>query len=280
MFLSIKKADVKSKNLQKGFGLVEAVTTSIFVVVAVVLSLDCWFMITAARVTDAACRDAARAAAQAGDATTANNAALAALQPYMGYGNSMMTAPTVTVTYNDSATPPSVTVVTSMSVTPLIPLSVLGSSVNGMNFTQQYSFPIVRTMNGVTAQNVTNPGASGGTTTGGTTTGGTTTGGTTTGGTTTGGTTTGGTTTGGTTTGTSTNGSGNPGDTTSGSGNPGDTTTTSSSGMPGGSSGSGGPQIQRTEPFAVAKDLVVTNPRQSVFHVACTLQQLHQNMPA
>ena len=45
---------------KKGFGAVEAVVSSLFVVVAVIFSLDCWFMITAARVTDAACKDAAR----------------------------------------------------------------------------------------------------------------------------------------------------------------------------------------------------------------------------
>jgi Flp pilus assembly protein TadG len=134
---------------RKGFGALEAVTSSIFVIVAVILSLDCWFMITAARVTDAACRDAARAAAQAPDSSTANNAALAAVQPYVQYANSMMTAPSVSVTYNDGANPPSVTVVTTMSVTPLVPLTCLGSSLSGVNFSQQYSFPLIKSMAGV-----------------------------------------------------------------------------------------------------------------------------------
>lgn len=152
----------------------EAVTSSMFIIVAVVLSLDCWFMITAAHIVDAACRDAARAAASAGDSIDTNNAstasktaiatsaAMAAVAPYSKYGNNMMTAPTVTVTYNDAGNPPSVTVVATCSVTPLIPLSVLGSTFSGMNFSQQYSFPLIKTMSGVTAQNITSPGSGSG----------------------------------------------------------------------------------------------------------------------
>jgi hypothetical protein len=150
------KKGQRQKKLAHGFGLGEAVATACFVVAAVILSLDCWFMIMAARITDIACRDAARAAAQAGDSITANNAAMAAVQPYASYNNSMMTAPQVTVTYNGGATPPSVTVVTTTAVTPFIPLTWLGNSFNGTIFTQQYTFPLIKSMNGVAAQNITN----------------------------------------------------------------------------------------------------------------------------
>jgi Tfp pilus assembly protein PilV len=146
----------KIKRNKQGFGLIEAVTTAVFVIVAVILSLDSWFMITAARVTDAACRDAARAAAQASDSLTATRAANAAIQPYAQYANSMMTAPEVTVTYNDGATPPSVTVVTRMSVTPLIPLSCMGSTLNGMNFSQQYTFPLIKVMTNANSTTIGN----------------------------------------------------------------------------------------------------------------------------
>jgi len=141
---------------KSGLTSVEALTTSIFVVVAVIFSLDCWFMIHAARITDAACRDAAHAAALTVDtgvpSTDSNNAASAAqaaVQTYANCANSWMTAPQVTVTYNSTGTPPSVTVVTTMFVTPLVPLNFLGSSLNGVNFSQQYSFPLIKSMSGV-----------------------------------------------------------------------------------------------------------------------------------
>jgi Flp pilus assembly protein TadG len=139
-----------------GFTAVEAVVSSLFVIVAVIFSLDCWFMVTAARVTDSACKDAARAAAQtvdtgnvSVDSTNATNAAQAAVQPYAQYANSMMTAPMVSVAYNSTANPPNVTVVTTMSVTPLVPLTVLGNTLGGVNFSQQYSFPLIKSMVGV-----------------------------------------------------------------------------------------------------------------------------------
>lgn len=140
-----------TKKRKQGFGALEAVTSSIFIIVAVILSLDCWFMITAARVTDAACRDAARAASQTTSSTAANDAAMAAVQPYAQYASRMMTAPQVSVNYNGSSTPPTVTVVTTVTVTPFVPLNFLNSTSEGFSFSQTYSFPVINSSVGVSA---------------------------------------------------------------------------------------------------------------------------------
>src|ERR1700722_5271394 len=88
IFLNRQKMVTRNR---AGFGMVEAFTSAIFIVVAVIVSLDCWFMIMAARINDSACRDAARAAAQAGDSQTdASNAAMAAAQAYAAMGQTFM----------------------------------------------------------------------------------------------------------------------------------------------------------------------------------------------
>ena len=75
------------------------------------------------------------------------------MQPYAQYANSMMTAPQVTVSYNPAGTPPSVTVIATMSVTPLIPLTCLGNSMSGVNFLQQDTYPLIKSMAGVQNSN-------------------------------------------------------------------------------------------------------------------------------
>src|ERR1700722_20229155 len=106
-----------------GFGLVEAVTSAIFIIVAVIVSLDCWFMIMAARINDSACRDAARAASQAGSSSTdASNAAMSAAASYNNMGAAfMISPPTVTVTAynntNQAVTSPGGTIAPPLSVT-------------------------------------------------------------------------------------------------------------------------------------------------------------------
>src|SRR5271170_3739775 len=87
-----------------GFGLADAFASSIFVIVAVVVSLDCWFMIMAARINDSACRDASMAASQAGSSQSdASNAAIAAAASYANMGSAFMVSPpTVTIlAYNN-----------------------------------------------------------------------------------------------------------------------------------------------------------------------------------
>ncbi len=150
----------RTNKRQNGYSSVEAVVSSIFIIVATIFSIDCWFMITAARITDAACRDAAHAAAltldtgnSSSDTANAQIAAQVAVQTYAPYANNWITAPQITqVNFNSAATPPNVVVVTTTSVTPLIPCSWFAST-KGILFTQQYSFPIIKSMAGVGTAN-------------------------------------------------------------------------------------------------------------------------------
>ncbi len=148
-----------------GFGLAEAFASAIFIVVAVIVSLDCWFMIMAARINDAACRDAARAAAQAGDSQTdATNAATAAAQAYAKMGSAFMVdPPTITIiAYNNTnqangTTPPlSVTVQANCTVKALLPISWVNDYSNNYTFTDTKTYPIVPSTAGVSAGNITN----------------------------------------------------------------------------------------------------------------------------
>ena len=152
-----------------GFGLVEATTSAIFIVVAVIVSLDCWFMIMAARINDTACRDAARAAAQAGDSQAdATNAASAAAAAYSQMGSAFMVAPpTISiVAYNNTTqsqmtaggavSPPlSVIVQSTCTVKTLIPVSFFSDSANSVTFTDQKTYPIIPSTTGVQANNIT-----------------------------------------------------------------------------------------------------------------------------
>ena len=152
-----------------GFGLLEAFTSAIFIVVAVVVSLDCWFMIMAARINDSACRDAARAASQAGDsATDASSAAQAAAASYTSMGSAFMVSPPqITLTaYNNttqaqvvnnvSVPPLSVTVTSTCTVRTLLPIAFLNDSSNNITFTDQKTYPIIPTTTGVSANNISN----------------------------------------------------------------------------------------------------------------------------
>ncbi len=155
------KSSMLSRRTDAGFGLVEAFTSACFIIVAVIVSLDTWFMISGTRITDAACRDAARAASEAGDATTASNAACAVVQSYAQMGSQYISSPTVTVTYAANATPPTVTVTTTTTVNPILPLTVFGQSFlgGGVVCSQQYCFPIVVTTAGANANNLPAPGS-------------------------------------------------------------------------------------------------------------------------
>jgi len=152
----------------RGFGLVEAFTSAIFIVVAVVVSLDCWFMIMAARINDSACRDAARAASQAGSSSSdASNAAIAAATSYGNMGAAFMVSPpqvtvlaynntTSAVTNGNTTTPPlSVTVTSTCTVRTLVPMSFLSN--NNITYTETKTYPIVPSTTGVQANNIPSP---------------------------------------------------------------------------------------------------------------------------
>ncbi len=162
---SIAQRRYPGDSMQAGFGFAEIIASSFLVFLMAIFSLDAWFIITAAPMNDYACRDAARAAAQAGDAQTAQNLANAAIQSHAAQASYFVTAPYLDPTgfsYNDfgvssgNPVPPanpntaaSVTVTTRCSVKPIIPLSFLGTYLlNGQDtvqYSQTYTFPIIKT---------------------------------------------------------------------------------------------------------------------------------------
>ena len=146
-----QKGTVKASSRNcAGFGIAEVGATAIFLIVAVMISLEFCFMIMAARINDSACRDAARAAAQAGDSQQdAQNAAAAAVAPYANMGIGFMTAPQVNVAYNGANATPSVVVQTSCTIkNPWQGIS--GQFASNISFSSQYAFPIVPNANNIT----------------------------------------------------------------------------------------------------------------------------------
>ena len=138
----------------RGFTFAEIGASSIFIIFMVIVGLDMWFLIIAAPINDASCRDAARAAAQGADSTTAGNLAASAIASRQNQCSMFIQAPKiVSFTFQDyggnppPATTPYVTVTTTSQVTPIIPLSVFGSMIIGgqtVSFTQTYTYPLVR----------------------------------------------------------------------------------------------------------------------------------------
>jgi hypothetical protein len=147
-----------------GFGFAEIMASSFLVIIMLIFSLDAWFLIQAAPMNDYACRDAARAAAQGGDPTTAQNLASAAIQSHAQQASCFVSAPYIdpnAFVYNDfgvsegnpvqppANTAASVSVTTRCTVKPIVPLSFMGSIIMGGNdtitFSQTYTFPIVKT---------------------------------------------------------------------------------------------------------------------------------------
>jgi hypothetical protein len=139
----------------RGFSFAEIGASSVFIIFLVIVSLDMWFLLIAAPINDAACRDAARAAAQGADSTTAGNLAASAISARQNQSSMFIQPPKIiNFTYQDFQgnpppnTTPYVSVTTQSQVTPIIPLSVFGSMIIGgqtINFTQTYTYPIVRT---------------------------------------------------------------------------------------------------------------------------------------
>jgi hypothetical protein len=147
-----------------GFGFAEIMASSFLIFLMLIFSLDAWFLISAAPMNDYACRDAARAAAQAGDPATAQNLAIAAIRSHAKQASYFVSAPYLDLSafsYNDfgvstgnPTTPPAntaatVTVTTRCAVKPIIPLSFFGNMLLGgqdtVQYAQTYTFPIVKT---------------------------------------------------------------------------------------------------------------------------------------
>ncbi len=129
---------------------------SVLFVVLAVLSLDIGYVLMGSELNDTACRDAARAAAEADNYATSLQLAQAAVVAHAGDGT-YVTSPVVDTTqftYQDFAgspppnTSPYVSVTTHCNIRVPAPILFMGSSFMSsgtMQFTKTYVFPIVKT---------------------------------------------------------------------------------------------------------------------------------------
>lgn len=144
------------KRGSRAHSLVEVSLLSVLFVVIAILCLDVGYVMMASQLNDRACRDAARAAAEADNYLSSLQMAQAAVIPHKGDGY-WVTNPKVATSkfvYQDfSGSPPTnvspyVTVTTDCDVRIPAPIFFLGASfkANGiMSFTKTYTFPIVKT---------------------------------------------------------------------------------------------------------------------------------------
>lgn len=146
-------------NRSNGLSLAETAASCFVVIFVMILSIDVWMLITAVQINDSACRDAARAAAQSSDSTTATNLAYTAVASHAQSSSAFINPPSIdNFQYQDysSNTPPLipqgstpfVTVTTTCQVHPIIPLSVFGALIIDnkgiITFSQTYTFPLVK----------------------------------------------------------------------------------------------------------------------------------------
>lgn len=140
----------------EGHVLVELSMITVLLVIVAVLCANVGIMSLASSMNDSACRDAARAAAQASSRTAALNQAQAALKAHKtdGYFVSQPTINTSDFVYEDySGSPPDntspyVQVTTSSTVRVPAPILFFGAQFGKdgtMTFNRTYTFPIVRT---------------------------------------------------------------------------------------------------------------------------------------
>lgn len=117
-----------------------------------VLALDFGGAILAFGMTDRACRDAARAAAQGSSAVEARRMATAIIRSYARESGILSSPQVDSVSYNDfgghppDGVSPFVTVTTSARATVLAPLSFMGRDLISGSFPMRktYTFPIVK----------------------------------------------------------------------------------------------------------------------------------------
>lgn len=150
-------AIIHSRGLRKrGHNIIELAMLSVLFVVFAIFALDIGFVIMGSQMNDAACRDAARAAAQGNSYANALNLARAALAGHRpdGYFVTQPTLDTGAFQYEDFSgspppdTSPYVTVTTSTTVRIPAPVFFIGASFGKdgtMRFSKTYTFPIVKT---------------------------------------------------------------------------------------------------------------------------------------
>lgn len=150
---------MKPPRSRRGFSSVEVSISCALMICVVALALDLTLLNFATAMNDAACRDAARAAAQCNNSASALQAAQIQMKMHATDGF-FISQPTLTSTsspdfvYEDYAgdapedTSPYVTVTTSVNVRMPCPIVFFGSSFYGPGgtivFKRQYSFPIIK----------------------------------------------------------------------------------------------------------------------------------------
>ncbi len=140
----------------RGHLIIELSMITFLIVVVSVLCANIGIVSLATSLNDAACRDAARAAAQASNATAALKLAQAAIKAHStdGYYVTIPTVDTSSFEYQDYAgnppanTSPYVKVTTTSQVRIPAPILFFGaqfSKSGKLTFTRTYNFPIVKT---------------------------------------------------------------------------------------------------------------------------------------
>ncbi len=149
---------LKPKQVRKlsGHTLIELSMLSVLFVVIAVLCLDAGYLILGSELNDRACRDAARAAAEADNYLSALQLAQAAVVAHRGDGV-YISSPQVNASsfvYEDflgsppENTSPYVSVTTNCNLRLPAPIFFLGAECFGtgtMNFSKTYVFPIIKT---------------------------------------------------------------------------------------------------------------------------------------
>lgn len=143
---------LRGNRKQQGTLLVDLSVACIIVIAFAVLALDCGGAIMAFGITDRACRDAARAAAQGSSPTEARQLANSVIRTYASSSGILSSPRIENVTYTDfgghppDGSSPFVTVTTSANARVLAPLSFFGRDVLAGNFPMRktYTFPIVK----------------------------------------------------------------------------------------------------------------------------------------
>ena len=137
---------------QNGTLLVDLSVACMILVAFAVLALDCGGAVMAFGITDRACRDAARAAAQGSSPSEARQLANAVIRTYANSSGILSSPRVESVTYTDfgghppEGSSPFVTVTTSANARVLYSLSFFGRDVLAGNFPMRktYTFPIVK----------------------------------------------------------------------------------------------------------------------------------------
>lgn len=146
------KRAVRTRRSNRGTTLIDLSIACMVIIGFAITALDFGGAMMAFGITDRACRDAARAAAQGSSSTEAKRLATAVIKSYANTSGVLSSPQVDTVTFNDfgghppDGVSPFVTVTTSARATVLAPLNLFGHDLLSGNFPMRktYTFPIVK----------------------------------------------------------------------------------------------------------------------------------------